>query len=334
MFCGCNPSRRGFLSGLVAAGATALLPGCAIPTVAPTVLGKRDHIDVHHHFFAKGAPSDWTVNKTLDDMDSAGTATAILSIARPESTTNVEQAKRLARISNEYAAQLGNDYKGRFGSFATPPLLNIDDALREIEYSLDTLKADGIAVRTSLGDKWLGNPYFTPIMEELNRRKAVLFAHPTTADCCNNLVTDIPPTIIEYGADTTRTIANIVFSGTAARFPDIRFIFSHAGGTLPFLTERLLKLPEMDKKLVARVPNGVLHELQKFYYDTAWSATPYALSSLMKLVTPDQVLFGTDFPYRTSLDTMKGLVAFGFDQRDLDTITRGNAMKLLPRWRT
>ena len=326
MNCGCGMTRRGFLTGLLAAGTAAVLPGCA--TTAPAV-AKRGLIDVHHHYFEKNSTFGWTVEQTLADMDSVGTRMAMLSVARPEPATNPEQARRLARAGNEYAARLGIDHKGRFGSFASPPLLNMDDALKEIEYAMDVLKANGIALRTSLGDKWLGNPYFAPMMAELNRRKAVVFVHPTTAECCNNLVKDIPATVIEYGTDTTRTITNIVFSGTAARYPDIRFIFSHAGGTLPFLTERLLKLPEMNPALKASVPNGVLHELRRFHYDTAWSATPYALSSLMKLVDPAQVVFGTDFPYRTSLDTVNGLVDYGYAQKDLDAITQGNASRLL-----
>ncbi len=207
---------------------------------------------------------------------------------------------------------------------------SIDDSLREIEYSLDVLKADGIGLLTSYGDKWLGHASFAPIMDEINRRKAVLYTHPTVANCCRNLVADTPPSVIEYGTDTTRSIVNVVFSGTAHRCPDIRFIFSHAGGTLPFLTERLIHMPMLNKKLEAQVPNGVLYELKRFYYDTAWSAQPYALSSLLQLVSVPQVLFGSDYPYRTSEDNIKGLIAYGFSAADLATITRGNAVNLRP----
>jgi predicted TIM-barrel fold metal-dependent hydrolase len=161
---------------------------------------------------------------------------------------------------------------GRFGSFAMLPMQDTDSALREIEYALDVLKADGIGLLTSYGNKWLGHPSFAPVMDELNRRKAILYTHPTLANCCENLLPNVPPTVVEYGTDTTRTIVDIVFSGTAARCPDVKFIFSHAGGTMPFLTERLLKMPVLDKSLLPRVPNGVMHELKRFYYDTAWSA--------------------------------------------------------------
>ena len=108
---------------------------------------------------------------------------------------------------------------------------DIDATLREIEYAYDTLKADGIHLFTSYGDTWLGNAVFTPVMAELNRRKAVVHVHPTAANCCKNLVPDVPPGIMEYGTDTTRAILGVMFSGTATRFPDIRYIWSHAGGT-------------------------------------------------------------------------------------------------------
>lgn len=344
MSCGCHVSRRGFLSGLAALGAGAVA-GCAAPQ-APSVIGRRDRIDTHHHFWAptviaamisrniaEPPARNWTLARTMDDMDRAGTRTAMLSVTTPAVTFgDAATGKQLARESNEYAAKLASDYKGRFGSFAALPMQNIDDALREIEYSLDVLKADGIGMLTSYGDKWLGHRSFAPVMEELNRRKAILYTHPTAANCCRSLLPEIPPTVVEYGTDTTRTIVDIVFSGTAARCPDIKFIFSHAGGTLPFLTERLIRAPIIDKRLEPRVPNGVLHELKRFYYDTAWTAQPYALSSLLQLVSTQQVLFGSDYPYRTSEDNIKGLIAYGFSESDLATITRGNAVKLMPRW--
>ena len=156
--------------------------------------------------------------------------------------------RRIARECNEYQARLAQDHRGRFGSFAMLPMQDSDGALRELEYALDVLKADGIGLLTSYGDKWLGHAQFNPVMDELNRRKAVLYTHPTAANCCRTLQPDVPPTVIEFGTDTSRAITQIVFSGTAARCPDLQFIFSHAGGTLPFLTERLLKMPVIDRR--------------------------------------------------------------------------------------
>jgi len=345
--CACRPDgqRRGLLTGLLGLGAAAVLPGCA-SAPAPAAAALPPRIDTHHHFFSPTyvaeldkvgqAPplvKNWTLNKTLDDMAKAGVATAMLSLTTPQTSfTDPANARRLARESNEYAAMLAQDHKGQFGSFAMLPMNDTEGALRELEYALDTLKADGIGLLTSYGDKWLGHPQFAPVMDELNRRKAILYTHPTAANCCRNVLSDVPPTVIEFGTDTTRTITDIVFSGTAARCPDVKFIFSHAGGTLPFLTERLLKMPVLDPKLAARVPRGVLFELQRFFYDTAWSAHPGALASLMKLVKVSQVLFGSDYPYRTGEDHVKGLIAYGYSDADLRAIGRDNAVRLMPRW--
>jgi predicted TIM-barrel fold metal-dependent hydrolase len=343
--CGCVMPRRGFLSQLAGLGAGALLSGCANPSPTAAV---RDRIDTHHHLFspayvaelakANQAPpivKNWSVAKTLDDMDKAGVATSILSVTTPQvSFTDAANASRIARESNEWTAKLARDNRGRFGSFAMLPMHDTDSALRELEYALDVLKADGIGLLTSYGDKWLGHASFAPVMNEINRRKAILYTHPTAADCCRNLLQpDVPPTVVEFGTDTSRTIVDIVFSGTAARCPDINFIFSHAGGTLPFLTERLIKMPVLDPKLAARVPRGVLHELQRFYYDTAWSAHPGALASLTKLVSVSQILLGSDYPYRTGADNIKGLRDYGFSDADFQAITRGNAVRLMPQWK-
>jgi len=342
--CGCGPNRRGFLTGLLAAGAGAALPGCA-PMGGGAAVANR--IDTHHHCFspnyvkaleAQGlAPpivKNWSVARTLDDMDKAGVATSILSVTTPQvSFGDAASARRIAREGNEWAAELGRTHRGRFGSFAMLPMQDTDGALRELEYALDVLKADGIGLLTSYGDKWLGHRAYAPVMDELNRRKAVLYTHPTSANCCNNLLPDVPPTVVEFGTDTTRTIVDIVFSGTAARCPDLKFIFSHAGGTLPFLTERLVKMPELDKSLLPRVPRGVMAELQRFHYDTAWSAHPMALASLTRLVGTPQILFGSDYPYRTGEDNVKGLAAYGFDNADLRAIGRDNALRLLPKLR-
>jgi predicted TIM-barrel fold metal-dependent hydrolase len=324
-----------------------LLAAAGVGAVAPSLsrAQTRTRIDTHHHVFpppyvaALAArtlddqiATSWSVARTLDDMERAGVATSILSVTTPAVTfAEPEAARRIARESNEWVARLVADSVGRFGSFAMMPLPDVDGTLREIAYALDVLKADGIGLLTSYGDRWLGHPSFAPVMDELNRRRAVVYTHPTTADCCRNLIPNVAPTVIEYGTDTSRTITDIVFSGTAARCPDARFIFSHAGGTLPYLTERLVRAPQQNAALKARVPNGVLPELQRFYYDVAWSAHPGALASLTRLVPVSQILFGSDYPYRTAEDHVKGLMEYGFSAADLAAIGRDNALRLLPR---
>jgi predicted TIM-barrel fold metal-dependent hydrolase len=305
-------------------------------------------IDTHHHLApprwiadvvigrktGQRPLADWTPAKAIEAMDSDGVATSITSISEPSVWFgDNEAARRLARECNDYAATLATDHRGRFGMFATVPLPDVDGTLREIEYALDVLKADGVCLMTSYQGKYLGDPAFAPVMDELQRRKAVVYVHPVRPDCCRNLVPDVAEPVIELGTDTTRAVASVVFSGTAARCSDIRFIWSHAGGTVPFLAGRLINWGRARKDLATRIPNGVLAELQKFYYDTAAAAHPYALSSLTKLVSTSQIVFGTDFPFVRPAAIAKGLRDYGFGEADLRKIEHDNAAALLPRLR-
>ena len=203
----------------------------------------------------------WTVERSLEDMDKAGVATSITSITTPGVWIgDNEQGRRMARECNDYAARLVADYPGRFGMFTALPLPDIDASLREIEHGLDVLKADGICLFTSYRDKWLGDPAFDPVMEELNRRKAVVFTHPEAPLCCRGLIPGINEAVIEYGTDTARAIARLLFSGTAHRYPDITWIFSHGGGVLPMLYERFVRAGNLPQNK-PHVPNGVMAEL-------------------------------------------------------------------------
>jgi predicted TIM-barrel fold metal-dependent hydrolase len=223
----------------------------------------------------------------------------------------------------------------RFGFFAAMPLPDVDATLDEIAYAYDTLKADGVGLLTSYGDTWLGNRAYRPVMEELNRRKAVVAVHPTAANCCRNLeyAPGVGPGSLEYGTDTTRAIMGVAFSGDAARFPDIRFIWSHAGGTVPFLAGRIEGASNGAKDAL---PNGFTSELKKFYYDLAGAANRGAIASLLQLVATTQIVFGTDFPPGgTSAAVGKTLADIGlFSESDLRAIDRENAVRLLPRFRT
>jgi predicted TIM-barrel fold metal-dependent hydrolase len=302
---------------------------------------------VHHHISPppwvnalKAAKLDtppvnnWTPQKSIDDLDRGGVATAITSPTLPAvGFLNAADAAGVARASNEYARKLADESNGRFRMFALLPMPHVDATLNEMAYALDVLKADGVAFMTSYGNQYLGDAAFAPVMDELNRRKATAYTHPNDPACCLNLGNGMAPVIIEYGTDTTRTIASLVFSGAAARFHDMRIIFSHGGGTLPFLTERFLRLPMANKNLASRVPNGVEAELKRFYYDTAQAAHPYALASLTRLIPVSQIVFGTDFPYRTAIDHVKGLTDYGFSANDLQSIDRDNALRLLPQLR-
>jgi predicted TIM-barrel fold metal-dependent hydrolase len=340
-------SRRGFLAGATAIAGAAAFGGLDLTSNAHAQ-AKPHRIDVHHHIappvwvdaLKKAGKSNpiiegWTVEKSLADMDKAGIATAMVSPTTPQvGFLDKEDAARVARESNEYAKKLMADQPGRFGLFATLPLPHIDESLKEIAYAFDVLKADGIGMMTSYGDKWLGYPYFAPIWEELNRRKATVYTHPTGANCCVNLVEGLSENTVEFGADTTRSIASLIFSGTSQRYKDINFIFSHGGGVLTATAERfqiqMVTTPPYKDKFTRE---SVDKELQRFFYDTAQIANAVTISALVKLVPVTQVVFGSDYPYRTAEQHVKGLSA-AFDPADLKLIERDNALRILERLRT
>ena len=315
-------------------------------TVSKAAIELVKRVDVHHHpvppayIEAIGGHSrlspalrTWSVERSIADMDQANVGTAMLSI--PASglwPDDVAANRKTARSCNEYMASLVQEYPGRFGMWAALPMSDVEGSLTELAYAMDTLHADGVGLFTDYGSTWLGDPKFAPVFAELNRRGTVVYTHPTTAACCGNLISGVGEAVIEYGTDTARTIASLLFSGAAARNPNLKLIFSHAGGTMPALIERFVLLSRQPN--MAKVtPNGVLPQLGRFYYDVAQAANPEALNPLMKVVPESQVVFGTDFPYRTSLEHVTGLVGCDFSNAQLMAIGRTNALALVPRLR-
>jgi predicted TIM-barrel fold metal-dependent hydrolase len=340
-----NPLARS--SFLAAAGGVAALvavtPGALFAQGSPA----PGRIDVHHHYFPpeylKNAKpvrtlpppmTGWVPQRSLDDMDRGGVRTAMLSITTPGIWYNdAALAKSLARACNDYAAGLRRTYPGRFGMFTVLPLPDVAGSLVELAYGFDTLKADGVGVFTSYpGGIWLGSPKLDPIFAELERRKAVVFVHPTSNACCADLTEpNVDDSMIEYETDTARAIANYVFSGAAERYPNVKMIFSHGGGTMPVLIGRFL-VKQADPIFGARVPGGVVKRLQSFYYDTAQIANAQALGALTKLVPPSRIVFGTDFPYGSAARDAGALPSAGaFSDADLALIANRNAQALFPR---
>jgi predicted TIM-barrel fold metal-dependent hydrolase len=182
---------------------------------------------------------------------------------------------------------------------------------------------------SSYRDKWLGDAAFAPVMDELHRRKAVLYVHPTTPDCCRNLMDGIPDWVIEFPVDTTRTIASLLFSGTAARCADIRFVFAHIGGIVTLIADHLVRAADVDARLASRVGGKVIEKLKAFHYDTALRAHPAGLKAALELVDVSRLLFGTDAPLRRSRDQLQGLLDHGFSAQDLRRIECDNALALL-----
>jgi 6-methylsalicylate decarboxylase len=308
-------------------------------------------IDVHaHHMPAayraaiveQGIDTDgnpnipqWTVDAALGFMERNGIATSLLSISSPGVHWGDDAAARdMARLCNETAAQAKRDYPQRFGSFASLPLPDVDGALREIEYAFETLNADGIGLLTNFRGKYLGDPDFAPVFDELNRRNAIVFIHPTSPPCHEAISMGYPRPMIEFPFDTTRTVTNLIYSQTLDRCPNIRFILPHAGGTLPFLVTRIAGGGG------AR-PHGVKEPfdayLRRLFYDTAGAPSAHHFASLLQLIDVRQVLYGSDWAWasETAASAQQDVFAKNplLSDEDRQRIYRLNAVELVPRLR-
>jgi predicted TIM-barrel fold metal-dependent hydrolase len=327
--------------------------GSGATPAAPSGGATPARIDVHPHFVSPSycaalnvknavAPvpglaawKDFSPAKAVADLDRVGIATAMLSMTAPGVWFgNVEEARRLARELNEYAtAQMVNAYRKRFGLFAVLPIPDVEGSLTEITYAFDTLAADGVGLLSSYGDKWLGDASFAPIFEELNRRRAVVYVHPTDASCCPNRVPGVAPQMLEWPTDTTRTIVNLVVSGAAAKYPNLRFIFSHAGGSLVGVAGRFLGAAVSAENLAKPAePGSRLAQVRGFYYDTAGATNPINMQALKALVLTKQIVFGTDAPFFDGAPQAAGLRGSGFTAEELRAVERDNALALLPKY--
>jgi predicted TIM-barrel fold metal-dependent hydrolase len=309
-------------------------------------------IDVHHHVIPQeyieslqkiGINSSlgrnlphWDVAETLQVMDRNNIATSYVSISAPgvyfkEAKDPQDFAIRLSRQMNEICAALIRDHPGRFGAFAILPLPDVDDALVELRYALDVLHLDGITLLSNYDGYYLGDSRFDRLLFELNRRKAVVFIHPMTPPGLETSHLGFPEMMMDVCFDTTRTAYSLVLKGQTEKYPDIRFILSHAGGTVPYIVARV-KGAAMFCQLGNAIPKGLDYYLQRFYYDTALSAAPCALSSLHTLVDPSHILFGSDYLFSTDVAFergRKGIREYGrFTEDDIAAIEYGNSLAL------
>ncbi len=308
-------------------------------------------IDVHHHILphfyvdaleemgveeAGGrAFPPWTPQDSISLMDKYGIKAAVTSISAPGIYFgDPKKARVLARRCNEYSANLKRDYPGRFGALAVLPLPDVEGSLREVEFSLDSLRLDGVILLTSAGERYLGDSDFDELFAELDRRDAVVFIHPHMPPKVKRPRHVLPGSLLEFVFETTLAVSNLLFSGTLERCPHIRFLLPHAGGTLPYVTLRLC-LGQFWPGLQENIPQGVIAYLKRMYYDTALSSSPFALRSLQELVEDTQILFATDYPFAPELATMAtigGLESYdGFEEDSLERVFYRNAALLFPR---
>jgi predicted TIM-barrel fold metal-dependent hydrolase len=311
-------------------------------------MSSAHRIDVHQHvvptFWAEELPThggdpsgtvipQWSPQRAIDMMDSQEIATGILSLTAPGVARWYKMERRkMARRVNEYTADLVAKWPDRFGNFATLPLPDVEGAVRELEYALDTLRADGVILLANYGQKYLGDAAFEPLWAALHRRHAVVFVHPGQPPLPT--VEGVAGPLVDYPFDTTRTAVQLVLNGIIGRYPGMRIILAHAGGFLPYASHRFAELARVFRPDAAK-PADILASFQRFYFDTALSSGPAALPSLKAFAGSNRILFGSDFPYVTP-----GIVAsFTGKLDDYDDLTAdehraisyGNAWTLFPR---
>ena len=335
--CVCCVSRRDLLSGFAAVAAGAALPARRRRPGTGEAGGQCGRIDVHRHFVPPGYLIDpkraylndrSTIPRQLEDMDRSGVSLSVMSSAfrrsdHPDARTRAKFLADGERIFGQALHRASRPLRPFRLCYRFP---DIEGSLKEIEYALDTLKADGVFMRTNYGDKFLGDPVFEPVFEELNRRRAVLYTHPSGHPCCERLVPGLRDADIEYGTNTTRAIAKFVFSGSSRRYPDMRVIWSHAGGTMPFLIRRFDKRVKESPEFQPILPEGFSPEARKFYYDIAQAPERAPMAALKAVAPVSQMLFGTDWPHLTTEEHVTGL-------QQSRRVRRGRAESDRPRQR-
>ena len=308
-------------------------------------------IDVHFHhippFYSEavyeagrgpaiGKYPDWTPQLALELMDSHGIEVALTSLAQPGvGFGNEASAQTLARRCNDYAADLVARWPRRFGAFATVPMWSIEGAIAEITHCLDVLKFDGISLFASYEEKFLGDPWFDPVLDRLNVRGAVVFVHPGLHPSSKGLALPWPGFMMEYLFDTTRAVVNLIFSGAIARFPRVQFILPHAGGLVPYFAWRLSVSPMIDKRLPQLSREQVFEGLAHFWYDNALAPGEQTFGALDRVARPERIVFGTDYPFanpRVIAEAVKTYESGFLPDARRAAIDRSNALALFPKY--
>jgi predicted TIM-barrel fold metal-dependent hydrolase len=313
-------------------------------------MGSARRIDFHLHLIpqfykdaaygsgagpAIGRYPDWSPEQALELMDAHGIEVALTSLAQPGvQFGNPDGAHALARRCNDYAAELNARWPRRFGAFALVPMWDTRHAVDEIAHSFDVLKLHGACLFASYGEKFLGDPLFDPVLDALNDRNAVVFVHPALHPSSRKLDLPWPGFMMEYLFDTTRAAVNLVFTGAIERFPRIRFVLAHAGGVMPYFAWRLSVSPMIDARLPQLSRDQIFARLRRFWYDNALSVAPQTMQSLAGVAAPDQIVFGSDFPFANAKVIAEAVTTYeaSMPSHEQAGIDRSNALALFPQF--
>jgi predicted TIM-barrel fold metal-dependent hydrolase len=265
-------------------------------------------------------------------MERYGIDAAVISTGPPGAFLGDQRAANdLARSANEEIAEIVRAAPATFAGLALLPLPDVDAALNELAHALDVLELDGVMLLSNTAGTYLGDPSWEPLYEGLDRRGAYVFVHPGFPPT-GVPIPEHPVWLYEFTFETTRAIAQLIYSGTLERHPAIRFQFAHLGGAAPFLAHRIASLEDREPELATAAPAGALTYLRRQYYDTGLTNNAPALAATREVADLEHVVFGTDWPY-VSLpkgdDPAPGLDMLGPEGRAL--VEGRNAAALVPR---
>lgn len=313
-------------------------------------------IDVHHHVIlpeyeraleksgardpSKPLKRDTTTSQIIDNMGRFGIVKAIVN---PLSAAGVHHgddanANSLVRSTTEAMAKFVSNASSQLGFFAPLSYPDVGNALKQAEYALDTLKADGLMFLTNQNGVYVGDPLGEELWAELNRRKAVVFIHPTRPANHGSLNLKMWAAVIEYPFETTRVATNLIYNGYMKKYPDIKWLLAHAGGCFPYLSFRLKMMEEQDEQTPTfgeRHPEGTAPYVGQFYFDNAIMSGPAPMKALREITDPSHILFGTDWPFVADelvFEQLSNLTGGElFSGAPYEAMARGNAKALFPR---
>jgi predicted TIM-barrel fold metal-dependent hydrolase len=281
-------------------------------------------------------PPRWSLEGAIAYLDEARIDVAVPSISAPGVHFGDDAAARtLARRVNEYIADIKRERPDRFGGFASLPLPDVDGSLHQLAYALDELELDGVSLMTNAGGNYLGDSRFDHVFSELQRRGAVVFVHPTASPDPIAHTLGLPDALLDYPVDTSRALAKLHYSNTFARTPDVKYLFPHAGGTIPFVAARFAIVDQMDVIPGAQERGAFADVLPRLYWDTASAFSDPVLHMLRSVTGLGNVLFGSDYPYPRDEISIGGLRQLQntpeLDDGERRGVLAGSAVRLIPR---
>jgi aminocarboxymuconate-semialdehyde decarboxylase len=282
------------------------------------------------------ATAPWHPDDALAYMDEAEIDAGVLSISAPGVHFGDDAAAcELARRCNEFLAELVRSRPDRFGFFAILPLPDVEGALDELAYATDVLGSDGVVLLSNAAGVYLGDARLQQVFDELQRRRAVAFIHPTGSPDAAASGLRLPPSLIDFVADTTRAVASMHYHGTFARTPDVTYILSHAGGTVPYLANRFAVVDELGAVEDTQGRGTAADTFRRLYWDTALSWTDPTLHTLREVAGTEHVVLGSDFPFLRSDLAVGGIKHLRTTEELTDPERSGllgaTAARLLPR---